>query len=250
MKFLVPIAFTAFAVLPVIALFYLLKLKRDDRVVSSTMLWRKSVDNLRANSPFEKFRANLLLLLQLLLAAALALALKRPLMNLRPKEGVSRALLIDVSASMAATDAEGGSRLEAAKRLARRLVDEMTPGDQMALIAFSNTSEASTPFTGDRARLDALIDDLAVRATSTDIADAMSLALSLLRNRTAKEIIVVSDGRFPPMGDLPTDGARVECVTVGKSRFNVGITAVDARTDYGDSRQTQRFGWKGIDPWS
>ena len=62
MSFLAPAAFAFAAALPVVIVFYLLKRKRVVTLVPSTLLWRKSVDNLQANSPFQKLRANLLLL--------------------------------------------------------------------------------------------------------------------------------------------------------------------------------------------
>ena len=63
--------------LPLIAL-YLLRQKRPDMPVSSTLLWSKALADMRASTPFQKLRRNLLLLLQLLILAALVIALMRP----------------------------------------------------------------------------------------------------------------------------------------------------------------------------
>ena len=178
-KFLAPWAGGAFAVLPVIVVFYLLKLRREDRLVSSTLLWRRSVDNLQANSPFERLRANLLLLLQLLVAAALAFGLTRPLMNLASKQGASRALLIDVSGSMAARDGQGGAtRMEEAKGLAIQQIDAMLPGDEMMLVAFANSGEVLSSFTSDRTRLKESVRGIEARALPTDLAEANKTATS------------------------------------------------------------------------
>ena len=54
---------------------YLLKLRRTEREVSSTYLWRRMVRDVEANAPWQKLRPNLLLLLQLLFLAALIFAL-------------------------------------------------------------------------------------------------------------------------------------------------------------------------------
>src|SRR5215210_4200252 len=65
---------------PLVA-FYFLKLKRPRQVIPSLVLWRQVLDDQRVNSPFQRFKRNLLLLLQLLLLALLILAAMQPLLR-------------------------------------------------------------------------------------------------------------------------------------------------------------------------
>ena len=75
MSFLAPLMlFFAFTI-PVVIVLYLLKLKREIRVVSSTVLWQRFLLDSRANAPFQKLRRNLLLLLQLLILILAGLAI-------------------------------------------------------------------------------------------------------------------------------------------------------------------------------
>src|SRR5438477_12763380 len=100
--FLNPLAATIAAAIavPALLVLYFLKLRRKEMPVSSTFLWKKAIQDLQVNAPFQKRRRNLLLLLQLLLLIALLLSLARPVANYRPGAGKQTVILIDRSASM------------------------------------------------------------------------------------------------------------------------------------------------------
>ena len=60
-----------FALLVPLIVFYFLKLKRPRVEIPSLVLWRQVLSDQRVNSPFQKFKRNLLLLLQILILALL-----------------------------------------------------------------------------------------------------------------------------------------------------------------------------------
>ncbi len=62
--------------LGIIAL-YFLKLRRQPMEVPSTLLWRKSIDDLHVNSPWQRIRQSLLLYLQLLIVAFFLISILR-----------------------------------------------------------------------------------------------------------------------------------------------------------------------------
>src|SRR5690606_16423501 len=112
--------------IPVLVLFYLLKVKRRPRRVSSTWLWRATVEDARASVPFQRLRRNLLMLLQILVLALLAVALARPILNLRLGNAGSVLILIDTSASMAMRGQPGTpTRFEEAQGKAKELVNAL-----------------------------------------------------------------------------------------------------------------------------
>src|SRR5919107_4353576 len=102
-------------VVPSLLILYFLKLRRREQTVPSTLLWRKAIQALQVNAPFQKLRRNLLLFLQLLLLALLILALAKPVANVTPTPGQTTVILVDRSASMAAKTADGKTRLDEAK---------------------------------------------------------------------------------------------------------------------------------------
>src|SRR5882672_5987020 len=99
-----PALAAAAVAVPALLILYFLKLRRREMPVSSTILWRKAIQDLQVNAPFQKLRRNLLLLLQLLMLLFLCLALSRPVSNYTPGAGKTSVILIDRSASMAAKD--------------------------------------------------------------------------------------------------------------------------------------------------
>src|SRR5947208_9885425 len=100
-------AAAAAIVVPSLLVLYFLKLRRRELAVSSTLLWKKAIQDLQVNAPFQKLRRNLLLMLQLALLLALCLALSRPVANYTPGAGKTSVILIDRSASMNTRDIDG-----------------------------------------------------------------------------------------------------------------------------------------------
>src|SRR3954451_9910477 len=140
---------------PSLLILYFLKLRRREMAVSSTLLWKKAIQDLQVNAPFQKLRRNLLLMLQLALLLALCLALSRPVSNYKPGAGKTSVILVDRSASMSAKDSDKGKsmRLDEAKRRAKELVDSMGRNAQAMLIAYDDQAEVVQRFTSDTAAL-------------------------------------------------------------------------------------------------
>src|SRR5687768_4018958 len=138
-------ALAAAVAIPALLILYFLKLRRREMAVSSTILWKKAIQDLQVNAPFQKLRRNLLLFLQLLLLALLILALAKPVVNVTPTPGETTVILIDRSASMSAKNADGTIRLDEAKRRAKELVDSMPRDATAMVIAFDDRPEMMQP---------------------------------------------------------------------------------------------------------
>lgn len=249
--FLNPLAalVAAAIVVPSLLLLYFLKLRRREQPVASTLLWRKTLQDLQVNAPFQRLRRNLLLLLQLLLLAALLLALARPVRSSQPMAGARTVILVDRSASMNAADGPGGrTRLEEAKRRARALVDTMSRDARAMVIAFDDSARIVQPFTSDAAALRAAIASI----TPSDRPTSMKLAYELadaqmqfdpeqLRPEDSVDVYVYSDGRTADETELSSRG-QVRLERIGRDDSgNVAIVSIGARRNYESPNRVQVF---------
>lgn len=231
MNFVAPLGLLFALFLPAVILLYLLKLKRIDMPISSTLLWRRSLEDLKANTPFQKLRRNLLLFLQLAVISLLTLALARPVLNLGGLRGQSFIVLIDNSASMSATDVKP-NRLEAAKRQAIELVNDMSLGDRMMVVSFSKGARVLTPFDQDKASLRRVIQNIAPADTPTEVEEAFRVAASAAEVAANPEVFIFSDGRFPIPADALPGRINPRYVPVGESGENIGIVDLVVRKDF------------------
>ncbi len=175
--------------LPTLLVLYFLKLRRRDVEVSTTLLWKRTIQDLQANAPFQKLRRNILLLLQLLALALVLLALAQPQIVTSVSAGERTVLLIDKSASMGAPDGGAGdgderTRLERVKQEAIAFIDALPRGNpltgagapEIMVIAFDSGAEVVQSFTSNTALLRAAIDGIEQSQAGSSIEAAMQLA--------------------------------------------------------------------------
>lgn len=197
----------ALAAIPIVVV-YFLKLRRPRRTVPSLVLWQKVLEDQRVNSPFQRFRRNLLLWLQLALLACVVLACMQPFVS---GGGGSDALpiIVDVSASMAARQSDGGpTRLDRVKEELLELVDDLPGGKRVAIVAAGARATQMSDFTADRNVLRQAVDRLAVEPVETDLTPALRLADGMTQSATISELRLYSDGNLPTDPNSP-DGIAV-----------------------------------------
>jgi hypothetical protein len=152
-----------FALLIPLIIFYFLKLRRPRQTVSSLVLWRQVLSDQRVNSPFQRFKRNLLLLLQILLLALLAFAAMQPFLRRESTRTDRLPILVDVSASMGALDKDGGrSRLEEARARLRERIDALSSDQELCIVSFAKTARKLTGFTNNKSELRDAVDALQV----------------------------------------------------------------------------------------
>ena len=228
MPFTTPLGLLGLLFIPAVVAMYLLKLRRDETVVPSTLLWTRLVADVEANAPWQKLRRSLLLLLQLLLVVILALLAARPFLE-RPA-GLARdvVLVIDTSASMAATDVLP-NRLEAGKSAALAALRDLPTGGKVSVIAADRSARIVVNETTDLGRVRQALDGIEATSAHGDLGDALELAGKLGARSGDAQVLVATDGALatPATTTVP---AKITVLPVGRERKNQAIVAMAVRT--------------------
>jgi hypothetical protein len=153
-----------------------------------------------------------LLLLRLLLVALLALAFARPVVRSRSNwfgagRAVQSVVVIDATASMG-WRGPNGTRLDAAKRLAREWIDGLEASDAVALWVLTDRLEQPVPVPiTDRGQLYRALDALTPAEGSSGLAPVFTAARewAAARGGGRKELVVITDNQ-PAAWDWPAAG--------------------------------------------
>jgi hypothetical protein len=252
MEWLTPLTglYAAAATVPLLLLLYFLKLKRREQIISSTLLWKRAVQDLQVNAPFQKIRRNILLLLQLLMLLAILLALAGPILSLTSGPARRFVLLIDRSASMSATDV-GPTRLDAAKKEAGKFIDSLRSkaffslkdeSDQVMVIAFDDHAKVMCNFTSDKHQLRSAVEAITGGDGGSSLAEALTVARAFAQspgteasNRSAEnpaQLVLFSDGRIRDTDQVVVSRDELVFNCIGESQQNIGVTAMQARRSY------------------
>ncbi|MGH7131970.1 MAG: vWA domain-containing protein [Phycisphaerales bacterium] len=193
--------------IPALLILYFLRLRRNEMEISSTLLWKKAIEDLQANAPFQRLRKNLLLFLQLVVLCAAVVALAQPQLRAAFAPGVQHVLLVDRSASMQATDGDEKdptskqTRLEAAKKDALKIIDGLrepgafgAKGDQAMVVSMDVAGTVVQQFTDNKKLLRDAIERIEPADTGTAIEPAFKLAKAFLPKRTFIDTKTKSDG--------------------------------------------------------
>lgn len=235
MSLLAPLGLLGLLSLPVIVAFWMLRLRRPERDVSSTFLWQQLVRDVEANRPWQRLRRSLLLLLQLLCALLLVAAVVRPALERPAGLASDLMLVVDASASMSATDVPLG-RLDAARRAAADALRELPAGGRVSVIAAGDTARVVANEVTDPAHAVRAIEAIEPSVGTGDLEAALRLADALAARATGSQILVVTDASGPVPPDLRL-AAPVRVLTVGRERDNQAIVALAVRVDPGGLRR-------------
>lgn len=213
MRIFNPIGLAALMAVPAIIIMYMLKQKHTEVKVSSLTLWEKAAASTLSKSPWQKLRKNLLMALQLIAAALIALALANPYI-MGQGEGEGYVFVLDSSASMGAQDISP-TRLESVKQEVYRIIDNASPASVFSVIDMGGYPYAAVSASSDKAAVKRAVEGIAPGGTAET-----STAIALARAESE---------RFGGLIYVFTDNAEIgqlaaNVVPVGESGDNCGIS--------------------------
>jgi len=200
-----PLALVGLVAIPVLAVLYVLALRRRRRD-AERFANPALVPNLVPSAP--GWRRHVAPVLALAALALLVVGVARPhVVRNVTRDDATIVLAIDTSRSMAANDVQP-SRFAAAKSAALAFLDEVPDDYSVGIVSFSTSAEAVLPPTIDREAARAALAELRL-GSGTAIGNAITRAVDLaLRRRPGQRPQPSSNGRSPAAVLLLSDGAQ------------------------------------------
>lgn len=233
---LAPLAALAALSLPLIVILHMRHSRSQPLPVTTLRFWAEATRNRRQRLALRRPPRSLLLFLQLLAAALIALALIRPAIPVPglPGNAPPRQLIVvlDRSAAMRATDV-APTRFAAAKARTRELIAAAGTEEAVTLITLGADGRTfRSRDAGDRAALLAALDALGPGGGRADLNGALPLLRSVLLPERENRIVLLSGGNFaaePDRATLAALPATLRWERIGTDVGNLAITALVVR---------------------
>lgn len=192
MRLLYPSALTFLISIPIIVLMYILKQKFEEREISSLYLWEQVIKDIDVNTPWQKLKSSLPLILQVLAAALVVFAITDPFMLLKGRSYENVIVVLDNTGSMNAFY-DDITRLDEGKKRAEKLIKSLKPGSKVTLI--TSGMQPKVELTSSSDRNEALTKLKSIKASNSygDINDCVSLVKSISKQYKGYRAVFFTD---------------------------------------------------------
>ena len=193
---------------------YFLKLRHRRVVISSSILWRKVLDERQSHSLWEKLRRIVSIVIAVTIALLIGLALARPEIESLTGKSERIVIVLDTSPTMNTQSGDGQTRWQHAVERAKSLLDSGGPTTEFRVI--DTSSVTASGFTTDRNEIRKLIDQMSPKTADPQFPKV---------DARDSQVYFISDGVT-----LHNTPAAVKRVSVFQSANNIGITAFEIRS--------------------
>lgn len=223
MKWITPLGFLGLISLAVLLLIYLLKPNYQQKVVSSTHVWKLSLRYRKKRLPISRLRNLILFICQMLILTACAFMLAQPIIaaNSLP-ENTEKILIIDSSASMQASKG-ADTRFDRAVDEVRETANDVLRGGGTVSVIIADSAprflvqRIGSESTGE---LNTALDGLKCANGGSNTDKAMELAEAVLAENPSAEVVLYTGTRY-------TDASGVTVVDVGEEgEWNAAVLDV------------------------
>lgn len=240
LSWLTPLGFLGLLTLLVLLLIYIIKPNYQQKIISSTYVWKLSLKYRKKKIPISKFRNILLFVCQLLVLGACAFMLAQPFIsNDRSEYRKEKIVIIDASAAMLA-QTDGVTRFERAVNGVKALAAECTAqdGGKISVIVAGEKNEIVVQ----RAAADSLndiyaqLDDLVAIEKdkpsgcsygNSDMEGAMAMANTILAENADAQVIVYTSTDYRDKGNVSVVNVSSE------NEYNIAVLGCTAALDEG-----------------
>ncbi len=191
MKFLYPLGLLGLIGIPILILVYIIKNRYTEQTVSSTYLWTLSERFLKRRNPLSKITGIISLILQLLLVAALSLAVAHPIVVL-PGEADEYCFILDGSGSMNISN-DGKTRFELAKEEVVKIIDKAENGSVFSLVFVSDMTETVFELEDNRELIKERIAALECSDVTADYTDSIGIAQGYFNENPSLVTYLITD---------------------------------------------------------
>lgn len=207
MIFLKPLGLLGLLGVLALIVIYIIKPNYQNKFVSSTYVWKLSLQRKKRSVPISKLRQILLIICQICFLVSAALILANPSQLIRePTTAPEAVAVIDASASMRTVASDGRTRFEKAVREVRSLAEEtFAAGGTFSVVLADDTPDFIKPLgvSADNGQalfdaLDALVseENFACTYGKTDIDAAMALCEDTLAANPSADIYLYTDTTY------------------------------------------------------
>lgn len=218
----------------ILILIYILKPNYQQKVISSTFVWKLSLKYKRKRIPINRFRNLLIFLCQVLIITSCAFILAQPFWNTNANEEHPEEIyVIDASANMLSVH-DGETRFErAVKEVRAAAQDALSRNGTVTVIVAGKEAEAvvqqNSESSAVMSQLDALLEEGAARCYrgNGDIAKAMELTENLLIANPYANVYLYTGTTYHDVG-----GVIVESVSEEENgEWNAAILSLKSEND-------------------
>lgn len=212
--------------IPFLILLYILKEKSDDLVVSSSIFWEEIYKTLEVNSPFEKLKKNIMLLLQILITLLIILALMNPFLKFVGKEYSELIIVIDTSASMLGTS-EDKTCIDRGKDIAKEYVDSSSNRTKISIITANKETKTLVADSENKALVKEKIDSITESFNPGDLNSSLKLIESMTKDLKNYKVLFITDKEID-IGEL-----NGQVVYLDKNKSNISIDNIAHKKENG-----------------
>lgn len=174
----IPLALIGLLGVAALIIIYILKPKFQERQVSSTFVWQRSLKYARKKVPFEWLTGSLILIIQIIMLTLLAFMMTSPLFY-RPSTAQEQIIILDGSAHMLASS-DGQTRFDRAVADVYRMAGDASAATPMTIILGTSEPRVIVPRSGDTTSIRMLLRNVTeVRAGFGSI--NMDLTMEMVR---------------------------------------------------------------------